>query len=677
MQAAIFAGQVDPGADLERADGGQVLGVVVEAILVRHQAQQRFDLLRQRLDAVGGRRRGFGRGAGLGVLLYAFDRRDQTAQGFVGRLAGDAGTRQHVFERFAQIVHDRRRRPSRLAFARQQVDEAVGHAERGVPGSRLRPLAQGDHRKMVRPGTTEEFAEHGRHFARLNPFAQFAGRQRARLFQALLAALRLGGAAFGQLDAAAMLFEEGTQLLFERFENRDVFVELGHQAIDGLLGLAEQLAFLRAFALVAFDGLGQRVQQAARRMGLVLEEAAVEHRGLHVGNDQSRDQRARLRLEIALVEQHVEQHADQIDGILVLVSDAHLVGRQAELVRIGEHFLLEQHRKRSFRTAHGFLHGARHLGLQQREHRNQFRWRHRTRANTGVAARRGTRKRLVLRTPAAQQAAQRVEHRAIVGLRLFRIRLRARRSLLGLCLALLLRLGLRCRRRVLRFGRLRIAEFRQDAGGDQTLVEFGQQDAERLGQFAFEVLEENDTHVLGQHDVALRGLDGLREVAGADRVDFGFQLPDADHRGETLVHRFQRRTVRTLHRVDQHFGSQLRLELGVVEQAQFDPRVLQRRQAAQQAIETFLEMRVERALDRRAAVSQRAHRIEMGRGARGTVLLRQFEQPVVDLDEGAAEHALQMRNAGTPQRFEQLRIFLVSPASLGGEGVGVHRTLGG
>jgi hypothetical protein len=76
------------------------------------------------------------------------------------------------------------------------------------------------------------------------------------------------GAALGQLDAAVVLLEEGAQLLLEGLEDRDVLVELGDQAVDGLLGLVQQLALLRAFALVAFHRLGQRVQQA--RAGCVL-----------------------------------------------------------------------------------------------------------------------------------------------------------------------------------------------------------------------------------------------------------------------------------------------------------------------------------------------------------------------------------------------------------------------
>ncbi len=115
-----------------------------------------------------------------------------------------------------------------------------------------------------------------------------------------------------------MLGEELAELLFQGQEDRQVLVELGDQPVDDLLDLAHQRALGLAFAGVALAGLGQRVEQAPRRVGLLHEHTPVQQRDLDERHHQAADQFARAAFQLALVEHHVEQHADQVDGVLVL-----------------------------------------------------------------------------------------------------------------------------------------------------------------------------------------------------------------------------------------------------------------------------------------------------------------------------------------------------------------------
>ncbi len=95
------------------------------------------------------------------------------------------------------------------------------------------------------PGAAQEFFHRRRRLEAAGALLELLGGQVAGLLEALLAPLGFRGAALGQLDAAAVLVEEGAQLLLKRLEDGDVFVELGDQAVDGALGLLQQLALLR------------------------------------------------------------------------------------------------------------------------------------------------------------------------------------------------------------------------------------------------------------------------------------------------------------------------------------------------------------------------------------------------------------------------------------------------
>jgi hypothetical protein len=155
---------------------------------------------------------------------------DHAADGFVRGLAGDAGTGEHAFDWLAQVLQRGIGAAGRLAFARQQVDQGIGDRERGIPVGAVGAFAQRDHRQVVRPAARQEVGDRQRQVLALDAVAQLRRGKRARLLEAFLAALRLGRAAFGQLDAAVVLFEEGAQLLLEGLEDGDVLVELRRPA---------------------------------------------------------------------------------------------------------------------------------------------------------------------------------------------------------------------------------------------------------------------------------------------------------------------------------------------------------------------------------------------------------------------------------------------------------------
>ena len=225
---------------------------------------------------------------------------------------------------------------------------------------------------MVLPGIAQEFGHRLRQRTLAQAAADFELGALARQFQPLLAALDLGGAALGDFDPAPVLVEEVAELLFQGHEDGQVLVELGHQPLDDLLDLGQQAALGRALALVALAGLGQGVEQAPRRMGLLHEHAPVQQGDLDEGNDQPADQFARMALQVALVQQHVEQHAHQVDGVLVLGIEPGTGRVHAHLARVGQHFALEPLRQRLAVIADRRAQGRAGLGLQQGQHRQHL-----------------------------------------------------------------------------------------------------------------------------------------------------------------------------------------------------------------------------------------------------------------------------------------------------------------
>lgn len=126
------------------------------------------------------------------------------------------------------------------------------------------------------------------------------------MFQALATTLRFSRTTLGQLDALAVLLHEGAQLVLERLENRQVFVEVGDKAIDGGIEPIEQFAFLWSIPMVAFAGFRDHVEQASRRVGLVQEHAPVLDRHLDVRHQHAADLAAHVHVELRTVKQDVE-----------------------------------------------------------------------------------------------------------------------------------------------------------------------------------------------------------------------------------------------------------------------------------------------------------------------------------------------------------------------------------
>jgi hypothetical protein len=225
---------------------------------------------------------------------------------------------------------------------------------------------------VVLPRLAQELGDGRRQGGITDAAVQFGTGPAAGHFQLFLAALRFGGAALGDFHAAAMLHEELAEFFFQGQEDRQVLVELGHQALDDLLDLGHQHALGLAFAGVALAGLGQRVEQLARRMGLLHEHAAVEHGDLDERHHQAADQLARAAFQFALVQHHVEQHADQVDRILVLRVQPGLARIDAETGGAGQHFALQPLRQRFAVLADRCTQGRAGRGLQQRQHRHHL-----------------------------------------------------------------------------------------------------------------------------------------------------------------------------------------------------------------------------------------------------------------------------------------------------------------
>ncbi|WP_297095944.1 hypothetical protein [Thermomonas sp.] len=185
-------------------------------------------------------------------------------------------------------------------------------------------------------------------------------------------ALGFRGALLGQLEALAMLRHVGAQFGLEGLEDRHVLVELGHQAIDGVVDAVEQRLLLRRFAMVALAGFGDGVQQAPRRMFLEHEHAAVLHRDLDVRHQHAADLAADVGVELRTVEQHVEQQRDQVHRVFVESIQLQVVALHPELARALHHLPADLHGERVFPVAMGELQLRRQVALQQRQDRHQF-----------------------------------------------------------------------------------------------------------------------------------------------------------------------------------------------------------------------------------------------------------------------------------------------------------------
>ena len=226
-------------------------------------------------------------------------------------------------------------------------------------------VAQHHLHDVVRGIAGQEFIHHCRQFAFAAMLCQQGIGGTAGMLQAFAPALGFRGPLFRELEALAMLRHVRAQFLLQRLEDRDVFVELRDQAVDRLVHAPQQLAFLRRFAMVAFAGLGDGVEQPARGMLLEQEHAAILHRHLHVWHQHATDLAADVGVVLGTVEQHVEQQRDQVDGILVQAVQVQVVPGHAKLLGTGDHLLAQLFGKRLLRIPLVLFELFGHVPLQQ------------------------------------------------------------------------------------------------------------------------------------------------------------------------------------------------------------------------------------------------------------------------------------------------------------------------
>ena len=140
----------------------------------------------------------------------------------------------------------------------------------------------------------------------------------AGLLELFLTTLDLADAFFSHLGAATFALDVGIKLRVDLVEDRQIIAELGDDAGDRMFDLAEG-AVRRTVAVIApgHPGARQVIEQRARRMLAIVEEFAVEHRGLEQRNLQAAQQRLHRLGQILITEDEVEQHLHDVEHILI------------------------------------------------------------------------------------------------------------------------------------------------------------------------------------------------------------------------------------------------------------------------------------------------------------------------------------------------------------------------
>ncbi len=116
--------------------------------------------------------------------------------------------------------------------------------------------------------------------------------------------------------------QESLQLDTQLVEDREVVGESVDDPVDDPVDRAVQRIVLPHLGRPAEARRRERIDEQARRMGLLGEERPVQHRDLQHGDLQPREQRLDAVGEIARLEDEVEQHRDHLDGHRLELVDA-------------------------------------------------------------------------------------------------------------------------------------------------------------------------------------------------------------------------------------------------------------------------------------------------------------------------------------------------------------------
>ncbi len=296
---------------------GQPQRGVVRAFLVRHRGGHGLQVTRR---------------------IRQGQRADQAGEALGGRVLVEARTRQAVGDGVLQRQQAIGEPAPVASGTRQAVrfEQGIAQCKRfGVCG-RAGTIAQQRLHQMVAPGLRQELADRTRHWFVEQVMHGVVGLG-ARLVEAFAAEGGLGRARFLQFDPAAMLFEQCFELGMGRGEHRKIFLVIGHDALGDGRAALDQFAILRRGSGVALAGLGDGVEQPARRMLALHEYALVRHRDLDVRHHQAAIEAARMVEQRVALEQRLEQHADEVDGVVLVRAHAGVLGIVSETTRtLGE-----------------------------------------------------------------------------------------------------------------------------------------------------------------------------------------------------------------------------------------------------------------------------------------------------------------------------------------------------
>ena len=141
---------------------------------------------------------------------------------------------------------------------------------------------------------------------------------------------------FGRL---LLLGEERLQLGAQLVEEAEIVREALEHRVDDLLGLLVERIVLAHDRRPAQARLRELVHQQPRRMRLLREERAVEHRGLQHRDLQAREQCLDAVRQVLGLEDEVEQHRDHLDRhrfeLVRLLAERRLLQVAQDVVQAG------------------------------------------------------------------------------------------------------------------------------------------------------------------------------------------------------------------------------------------------------------------------------------------------------------------------------------------------------
>ncbi len=229
------------------------------------------------------------------------------------------------------------RRSSLRLLRLHAPDEILECRDRLTPRLALLAVGKVDALERFLPVLAQEDRQEVRDRIRLDPALDLGARDGdADLAPVVLVDL-LGGRLDVRLGRLLLLGEERLQLLAQLVEDREVVGKSVEDLVDDAVDRLVKRIVLPHHRRPAEARLRQRVDQEPRRMRLLREERAVEHRRLQHRNLQARERCLDAVGEVAGLEDEVEQHRHQLDRHRFELVDA-LAERR--LLQVAQHVVL-------------------------------------------------------------------------------------------------------------------------------------------------------------------------------------------------------------------------------------------------------------------------------------------------------------------------------------------------